>query len=576
MFRLMKLSKKLRMQMFVMAALSVVFAALSLAAPFLLGNVIDEAAAGLTGGTAAYDKALLGLIILTVIYALTALFSWLVSAWSARISQDTAEAVRTAVFKKYNRLPLREIDSRSQGDLLARAVADTEILAEGVLQGASRLIADLILILGTLGFLIYINGYLALVVIGLTPFSALAATLIARSCQKHFNRQATVGGEMSGHLSEYLSGIKTVKALGISEKSEENFEKLNEEFGSIGVRATFASTLVNPSARLVNNIIFACVAAVGGVMCIGGLLSAGLLSAALAYVYQYGKPFNELSGISTELQKAASAAKRINEILDLPEEEDGADLEITDYQRFSGAVEFDSVDFSYDGVPFMTDLNLKVAAGQKVAVVGPTGGGKTTLINLLMRFYDVTGGAIKIDGVDIRKMPRKILRQNIGMVLQESWLFEGTVEKNISYGKEGAGRTDAEAAAKKAHAHEFIQKLQKNYDTVLSEHSALSEGQRQQIALARVMLADAPILIFDEATSNLDAKTEQNIVDAIAEISSWRTTFVVAHRLTTVKSADLVIVINGGKIIERGTHSELLAANGFYKELYEKQLNSEA
>ena len=473
--------------------------------------------------------------------------------------------------KKIQNLPLSYLDAHPSGDLVSRIIADVDTFADGLLMGFTQFFTGILTIFGTLGIMLFLNPGITAIVVLLTPLSLFVAGFIAKRTYKYFGKQAKVRGEQTALINEMVEGQKVVQAFGYEEKSMEAFDEVNERLRDVSVKAVFFSSLTNPSTRLVNNIVYAGVGLASAMIAISGGITIGELSIFLSYASQYAKPFNEISGVVTEMQNALACAARILELVDVPDEM--PDKENAAEFQSQGQVSLSHVSFSYDpDKPLIEDLNLEVKPGQRIAIVGPTGCGKTTLINLLMRFYDVRQGSIKIDGTDIRDMTRHSLRQNFGMVLQDTWLKAGTIRENIAYGKPEASMEEVIEAAKAAHAHGFIRRLPKGYDTVISENGGnISQGQKQLLCIARVMLCLPPMLILDEATSNIDTRTEIRIQEAFARMMKGRTSFLVAHRLSTIREADVILVMKDGHILEKGTHESLMARHGFYEKLYNSQ-----
>ena len=473
--------------------------------------------------------------------------------------------------KKIQNLPLSYLDAHPSGDLVSRIIADVDTFADGLLMGFTQFFTGILTILGTLGIMLFLNPGITAIVVLLTPLSLFVAGFIAKRTYKYFGKQAKVRGEQTALINEMVEGQKVVQAFGYEEKSMETFDEVNERLRDVSVKAVFFSSLTNPSTRLVNNIVYAGVGLASAMIAISGGITIGELSIFLSYASQYAKPFNEISGVVTEMQNALACAARIFELVDVPDEVPDRENAVEFHSQ--GQVSLSHVSFSYDpDKPLIEDLNLEVKPGQRIAIVGPTGCGKTTLINLLMRFYDVREGSIKIDGTDIRDMTRHSLRQNFGMVLQDTWLKAGTIRENIAYGKPEASMEEVVEAAKAAHAHSFIRRLPNGYDTVISENGGnISQGQKQLLCIARVMLCLPPMLILDEATSNIDTRTEIRIQEAFARMMKGRTSFLVAHRLSTIREADVILVMKDGHILEKGTHESLMARHGFYEKLYNSQ-----
>lgn len=510
-------------------------------------------------------------IALAAIILISALFQWIMTYHSNKLSYYTVEQMRNDVTEKLTRVPLSFIDSTPHGDLINTVVTDIDIVGTGLLQGFTQVFSGIVTILGTLVFMFTINPIIALVVVVLTPLSFFVASFIAKHSHDKYREQAKLRGKMTGYASEMIECETLVKAYSMEESVEENFDKMNRDLQKVGVIAHFYSALSNPCTRFVNAMVYAGVAIAGAYLCVTGKLSVGALTSFLAYCSQYTKPFNEISGVVAEFQNAVASANRVFQLLDTENESDDSALEPLAVQ--DGTVGFSHVDFAYSKKkPLIRDFNLDVKSGQTIAIVGPTGCGKTTMINLLMRFYDVNAGKITVDGKDIRSVTRDSLRGAFGMVLQDTWLFRGTVRENIAYGVPDATEEEIREAAKKAHAHSFIKRLPNGYDTVLTENGDnISEGQKQLLCIARVMLKRPPMLILDEATSNIDTRTEVRIQKAFAALMEGRTSFIVAHRLSTIRNADVILVMRDGQIIEKGKHEELLAQNGFYAQLYNSQ-----
>lgn len=510
-------------------------------------------------------------IALAAIILISALFQWIMTYHSNKLSYYTVEQMRNDVMEKLTRVPLSFIDSTPHGDLINTVVTDIDIVGTGLLQGFTQVFSGIVTILGTLVFMFTINPIIALVVVVLTPLSFFVASFIAKHSHDKYREQAKLRGKMTGYASEMIECETLVKAYSMEESVEENFDKMNRDLQKVGVIAHFYSALSNPCTRFVNAMVYAGVAIAGAYLCVTGKLSVGALTSFLAYCSQYTKPFNEISGVVAEFQNAVASANRVFQLLDTENESDDSALEKLAVQ--DGTVGFSHVDFAYSKKkPLIRDFNLDVKSGQTIAIVGPTGCGKTTMINLLMRFYDVNAGKITVDGKDIRSVTRDSLRGAFGMVLQDTWLFRGTVRENIAYGVPDATDEEIREAAKKAHAHSFIKRLPNGYDTVLTENGDnISEGQKQLLCIARVMLKRPPMLILDEATSNIDTRTEVRIQKAFAALMEGRTSFIVAHRLSTIRNADVILVMRDGQIIEKGKHEELLAQNGFYAQLYNSQ-----
>ena len=504
---------------------------------------------------------------------LAAIAQQALSMCNNRITFSICKDLRNQVSQKLQKLPLSYLDTHPSGDLVSRMVGDVDTFADGLLMGFTQLFTGIITLLGTLIIMLTLNGWITAIVVLLTPMSFFVTGFIAKRTHKHFQQQAKERGEQTALINELVEGQRVVKAYGHENKSLAEFEEGNARLSKAALSATFFSSLTNPSTRLVNNIVYAAVALAGALFVGPGGITIGQLSIFLSYASQYAKPFNEISGVVTELQNSITCAQRVFDLLD--ETEEIPDTEDAPNPAQMGKVELENVDFSYvQEKPLIQDLNLDVQPGQRVAIVGPTGCGKTTLINLLMRFYDVDDGAIRAAGKDIRKVSRKALRGCYGMVLQDTWLKAGTVRENIAYGCPNATDEEIVAAAKAAHAHSFIRRLPKGYDTPITENGEnLSAGQRQLLCIARAMLKLPPMLILDEATSSIDTRTELKIQDAFSKMMKGRTSFIVAHRLSTIQTADVILVMKDGSVIEQGNHRELMRKNGFYANLYNSQFS---
>ncbi|MBR4510554.1 MAG: ABC transporter ATP-binding protein [Ruminococcus sp.] len=559
--------------------LTVVFAAagisLSLSVPVFIGEAVDCC----TGkGAVDFDRLLRIVCILAGAVAASGLFQWVMSLCTNRLAFLTVRDLRADAFAKLERVPLSYIDRRTKGELTSRVINDIEIVSDGLLQGFTQFFSGVITIIGTLIFMMTINVKIAIAVVLLTPLSFIAASRITKASHDSYVKQSKLRGDMVGLAEEMAGNQKIVKAFVYDKCAEERFAQINSEYGKIGTKATFFSSMTNPTTRFVNGLIYAAVGLMGALGAIGhstfiGAMSVGKLSSFLAYSNQYTKPFNEISGVFAELQNAVASARRVFDLLD--EEEVSDDSAMEKLGNCSGELTFEHVCFSYDPkVKLIQDLNLNVRAGQRIAIVGPTGCGKSTIINLLLRFYDINSGRITVSGRDISFVTRDSLRSSFGMVLQETWVFTGTVAENIAYGVPGASREQVIEAAKAVHAHGFIKRLPQGYDTVISEDCGLSQGQKQLICIARIMLMDPPMLILDEATSSIDIRTEHRIQRAFIKLMKNKTSFIIAHRLSTIKSSDIILVMKQGNIIEQGSHSELMAKGGFYAELYNSQFAS--
>lgn len=539
----------------------------SLVTPILIGNAIDYIIAP---GQVDYANIIKIAIYLAISIVISSIFQWFMSYNSNKLTSLVINDLRTQTFKKLNLVPLKYIDTNSHGNLINSVVNDIDQVSDGLLQGFTQLFSGVITILGTLLFMISVNYKIALIVVLLTPLSFFVASFISKHTFKRVKEQAEIRGELSGYIEEIIENEKTVKAFGYEKNAISHFEEINQRLYDCGSKAQFYSSLTNPSTRFVNGVVYASVGIFGAINALKGNISIGQLSCFLSYANQYTKPFNEISSVFTELQSALASASRIFSIIE--SESESSDDELLEQFDCEGNVTINHINFSYSPeVTLIEDFNLQVKSGQRVAIVGPTGCGKTTFINLLMRFYDVNAGEIKIDGTDIRNLKRSTLRNQFGMVLQESWLFKGSIFENIAYGKSDATLEEVIEAAKAAHAHSFIKRLPKGYDTVITEEANISQGQKQLLCIARIMLTKPPILILDEATSNIDTRTEIRIQKAFLELMKNRTSFIVAHRLSTIKEADIILVMDKGSIIEQGNHEELLAKGGFYSKLYNRQ-----
>ena len=553
----------------ILAAISVV---LTLYIPILTGNAVDCI---LGPGQVDFAGILVILKKMAVIILLTAIVQWLMNACNNKITYQVIRDVRDEAFRKLEILPLKYIDSHAHGDIVSRIIADVDQFSDGLLMGFTQLFTGVITIIGTLLFMISINVTTTLIVVVLTPLSFFIANFIAKRTFKMSKLQSETRGEQTALIDEMIGNEKVVKAFSREEKVIEQFDEVNNRLEKASVKAIFFSSLTNPCTRFVNSLVYAGVGIVGAFLAIRGRISVGQLSSFLSYANQYTKPFNEISGVVTELQNAIACAGRIFEFIEeepqIPDAEDAIVL-----KQPKGEIDIQDVAFSYtEDQKLITDLNLHVKPGQRVAIVGPTGCGKTTVINLLMRFYDVNKGSIQVDGVDIRKLTRDSLRKGYGMVLQETWLKSGTIKDNIIMGKPDATMEEVIAAAKASHAHSFIKRLPNGYDTVISEDGgSLSQGQKQLLCITRVMLCLPPILILDEATSSIDTRTEIKIQKAFATLMEGRTSFIVAHRLSTIREADIILVMKDGNIIEQGNHETLLAKGGFYAGLYQSQFSA--
>ena len=549
--------------------LAAVTVALTLYLPILIGQAVDRIV-----GKGAVDFAGIFVILrkMAVIIGLTAVAQWVMNACNNKITYNVIRDIRTEAFEKIEKLPLKYLDAHSYGEIVSRVIADVDQFADGLLMGFTQFFTGIVTIFGTLIFMLTISVRITAAVVVITPVSLFVASFIAKKTFSMFKLQSETRGEQTAFIEEMVGNQKVVQAFSHEDEALEKFDEINERLQKYSLRAIFFSSITNPSTRFVNSLVYATVGVVGAFTAIAGGISVGQLSSLLSYANQYTKPFNEISGVITELQNALACAGRVIELIEenaeVPDAEDAVDLE-----HANGKVELSHVYFSY--VPeqkLIEDFNLSVKPGQRVAIVGPTGCGKTTLINLLMRFYDVNSGTIKVSDIPLQQLTRKSLRDNYGMVLQETWLRSGSIRDNIAMGKPDATDEEIIAAAKASHAHGFIKRLPEGYDTVIAEDGGnLSQGQKQLLCIARVMLCLPPMLILDEATSSIDTRTEIKIQNAFAKMMQGRTSFIVAHRLSTIREADIILVMKDGSIIEQGNHEELLEKNGFYAKLYNSQ-----
>lgn len=552
--------------------LAVVTVALTLYIPILVGRAIDHI---IGQGLVDFESIIKILIQIGVTAAVTAVLQWIMNTINNKVTYQVVRDVRNQAFERIQTLPLKFLDEHSYGGIVSRVIADVDQFADGLLMGFTQLFTGVVTIIGTLIFMLTIHPGITLVVVVLTPLSLLVARFIAKRTYDMFKLQSETRAEQTALIDEMVGNQKIVQAFSHEDEALEQFEEINERLEKCSLRATFFSSLTNPCTRFVNSVVYAGVALTGALAVISGGMTVGGLSCFLSYANQYTKPFNEISGVITELQNALACAARIFELIEeepqIPDDPHAVALE-----QAHGKVCLENVDFSYDPAQHLIeDLNLDVKPGQRIAIVGPTGCGKTTLINLLMRFYDVDGGSISVEGYDIRQITRKSLRGNYGMVLQDTWLKAGTIRDNIKMGRPDAADEEVIAVAKASYAHGFIRRLSDGYDTVIGEDGgSLSQGQKQLLSIARVMLCQPPMLILDEATSSIDTRTEIKIQDAFAKLMKGRTSFIVAHRLSTIQNADRILVMKDGKIIEQGNHRELLDKKGFYYNLYQSQFES--
>ncbi len=549
--------------------LAVVTVALTLYIPILTGDAVDHIAGR---GAVDFDAVLNICKKIAISVALTMAAQWVMNVCNNKITYGVVRDIREDAFQRIQRLPLSYIDSHSYGEVVSRVIADADQFADGLFMGFTQLFTGIITILGTLGFMISVSVPITIVVVVITPVSLFVASFIAKRTYQMFRLQSETRGEQTALIEEMVGNQKVVQAFGHEEEAMEQFDEINERLRDCSLKGTFFSSITNPATRFVNSLVYAAVGIFGAVYAVRGGISVGQLSCFLSYANQYTKPFNEISGVVTELQNAIACAGRVLELIAQetePKEPEGAEI----LEHSDGRVDIEDVYFSYEpDQKLIEDFHLHVNQGQRVAVVGPTGCGKTTLINLLMRFYDVNSGSIQVSGRDIRRVTRESLRNNYGMVLQETWLKRGTIRENIAMGHPDATEDEVIRAAKASHAHSFVKRLPQGYDTVIGEDGgSLSAGQKQLLCIARVMLCLPPVLILDEATSSIDTRTEMKIQQAFGRMMEGRTSFIVAHRLSTIQEADVILVMKDGRVIEQGSHEELLAEGGFYKNLFEAQ-----
>jgi len=564
-FRYLKKYNGLLAVSIMLAAVSVL---LGLYVPIMVGNAIDLIGSGQADST----EFVLLLVRILAVSGIVALAQWVMNILNNRTAYCVVRDIRNEAFKKIEILPLRYLDAHSQGEIVSRVIADVDQFADGLLMGFTQLFTGVVTILGTLGFMLFLNVKITLVVVIITPLSLFAARFIAKKTFRMFREQSEIRGEQTAFVDEMIGNEKVVKAFSQEEKMLAKFDEINQKLQKASLYAIFFSSLTNPVTRFVNGVVYAGVALTGAMAVLSGKMTVGVLTCFLSYANQYTKPFNEISGVVTELQNAIACAERIFELI----EEEPCKFEAENAEVLAdvgGRVVCEHVDFSYTAdSPLLSDMNISVQPGERVAIVGPTGCGKTTLINLLMRFYDADSGSIRVDGTDIKNVTLHSLRTSYGMVLQDTWLRNGTVRENIIMGKLNAAEEEIIAAAKEAHAHSFIRRLPDGYDTVIGEDGGmLSQGQKQLLCITRVMLCLPPMLILDEATSSIDTRTEVKIQSAFQKLMKGKTSFIVAHRLSTIRNADMILVMKNGRIIEQGTHEALLEQNGFYNELYNSQ-----
>ncbi|MBE6846054.1 MAG: ABC transporter ATP-binding protein [Ruminococcus sp.] len=574
--RILKYTKPYKLSLITAVFSALIGVSLSLFVPVIVGRGVDN----IVGRENVNFSMLIKIcIVLIAVILISTLFQWLTSLASNRLSYNTIRDIRIEYFEKIGKVPLKFIDGSSRGELIGRAVNDIETVSDGLIQGFTQLFSGVVTIVGTLGFMLAINVKIALIVVILTPVSLFTAAIITKRSHDSFEKQSYWRGRMSSFTEEMIGGQKIVKAFSHEDETQKEFSEINKHLQKSGVKSIFYSSMTNPTTRFVNGLIYAAVGLAGALSAIGaigflGVITAGQLSSFLLYSNQYTKPFNEISGVITELQNAVACAKRVFSVIDeIPE---SSDENKTILKECDGTLSIENISFSYTPEKeLIENFSLEVESGQKIAIVGPTGCGKTTVINLLLRFYDVNSGKIKLSGIDTTDITRSSLRSQFGMVLQDTWLFTGTVADNIAYGKPDATREEIIAAAKAVHAHSFIKRLPDGYDTIINEEgSGLSQGQKQLISIARIMLCDPPMLILDEATSSIDIRTEQRIQRAFEKIMKGKTSFIIAHRLSTIKNADVILVMKDGNIIEQGNHQQLIDKKGFYENLYKSQFES--
>lgn len=564
---------KYKYLLFLSMILALVSVALTLYAPILVGEAIDNI---ISKDNVDFETIIIILIKLAVVIAVTALLQWMMNVCNNKIAYNVSRDLRQRAFNKIQRLPSSYLDTHSNGDIVSRVINDVDQLSDGLLMGFTQFFTGVVTIIGTIGFMLSINVWITLVVVLVTPLSFFIARFIAKRTYKMFSLQSQTRGEQTSFIDEMIANQKVADAYGMDEDNLKRFDDINDRLAAYSLKATFFSSITNPATRFVNSIVYALVALFGAIMAISGNITVGILSCFLSYANQYTKPFNEISSVVTELQNALACAARVFDLIEekgIPDDKDDA-MVLTNPE---GEFVIHNLKFSYlPEKPLITDLNLKVKSGMTVAIVGPTGCGKTTLINLLMRFYDANSGEINIDGINILDISRCSLRENIGMVLQDTWLKSGTIKENIKLANPDATDSEVIEAAKAAYAHSFIKRLPNGYDTYIGEDGgSLSQGQKQLLCITRLMLSPPPILILDEATSSIDTRTEIKIQKAFNKLMKGRTTFVVAHRLSTIRNADIILVMNDGNIIEQGNHQELFEKRGFYYNLYNSQFPKE-
>ena len=570
--RLFKYIAKYKVYMFMALICALISNVLIAFIPFIVGKGINNI---IGKGKVDFNNLLKVIIILGVVYVISALFTWIFTVIANIVAFNTVRDIRNQAFSKIGKLPLKYFDGNAHGDIMSRLTNDIDSISDGLFQGITQFYPGIITIVSSLILMLILSVKITIVIIVMTPLCFLVASFITGRTNKMFKEQQKTVGELNGYIEEIIGNQKVVKAFGYEKRSEKKFNEINKRLYKCGQQAQFYSSLTNPGTRYVNNITYALVGIVGGLLSVLSGLSVGTISSFLTYSTQFSQPINNVTSVATQLQAALASCERVFSVID--ETPEASDAENTkEITECNGNISFHNVSFSYvDEVPLINDFSAKVKEGSTVAIVGPTGAGKTTMVNLLMRFYDINKGKIFIDGTDIYEIKRDNLRSLFGMVLQDTWLFEGTIRDNIAYGKENATQSEIEAAAKAAYIDSFIEKLPEGYDTIITESgSNLSEGQKQLLTIARVMLIDPPMLILDEATSSVDTRTELKIQDAFLSMMKGRTSFVIAHRLSTIRDADVILVMNNGEIVERGNHEELLERGRFYARLYESQFKN--
>lgn len=546
---------------------------LMIAGPFIIGKGVDNIVGK---GQVDFKQILNIVVIIIILYLVSAVFQWSLQVLTSKLANRTVEGLRNDVFTHITKMPLEYYDRNAHGDLMARLTSDMEYISEGIFQSVTQFVTGIISIAGSLVFMFILNPFITLVVIVMTPITFFIASFITKRSSRLFKEQSRLNGELNGFVEEMVGNQKVVKAFNYEDRAREKFEEINGRLYKAGRWAQFYSSLVNPSTRLVNNITYVLLGLTGGIAAIAGRLSVGYISSFLTYSTYFSQPINNITSVTTQLQTAAASAQRVFAVLDSePEKPEAQGL--VEFTSSEGKVSFDKVDFSYNPeTRLIKDFSLNIKPGTRIAIVGPTGAGKTTLVNLLMRFYEVDSGNIYIDDINSREMTKDSLRKSFGMVLQETWLFSGTIRENIAYGKPDATDEEIIAAAKSSNAHSFIKRLPAGYNTMVAEGGGnLSQGQRQLLTIARVMLIIPPMLILDEATSSVDTRTEIKIQNAFNKLMEGRTSFIIAHRLSTIREADLILVLNNGQIVEQGNHEQLLEKGGFYSKLYYSQYENE-